>query len=164
MVSRLGAVMLLGGALSAACASEAMGPPPQLYGILMKRAVTTEDSVRVAGYGQVVALVRADSAFVLLTSVDYAQLAQLPGLRTMGPPLGSNATTGIGVVLGVAPAPLSLAYSIASAVGRADTSHALNPGVYTMVAANRLNELNGFPQITSLWLDIDPTHLTRFAH
>jgi hypothetical protein len=125
----------------------------------MRHAVTSEDSARLAEYGQVIAIVRADSAVLLLTSVGEAQLDQVPGVWGVGPSLGADLTTGIEIRLGVTPASLALADSIASVVGRVESPQVLATEVYAIVSANRLGELNQFPQITDLWLGFDPDRL-----
>jgi hypothetical protein len=163
MRGQLGIVSVLGAALVAGCTSGPMGSQPELYGILMQHAITRDDSLRLANSGQVVAVVRADSAFVLLTSASYTQLTQLPGVLMVGQPLGASATTNVEIRIGVTPASLAVADSLASLIGRVESPQVLATEVYALVSANRLSELNRFPQISDLWLGFDPAHVARLA-
>jgi hypothetical protein len=159
---RSAAICVLSAAVfGAGCTSEPEGPPPALHGIVMRHAVTSDDSARLAGYGQVIAVVRADSAILLLTSVSEFQLEQVLGVWGVGPSLGADVTTGIEIRLGVTPVSLAVADSIASAVGRVESPQVLSTEVYASVPANRLGELNQFHQISDLWLGFDPERVQQ---
>ncbi|MGH7582699.1 MAG: hypothetical protein ACREL5_05695 [Gemmatimonadales bacterium] len=147
----LASAAILGLALSPGCASDD-GPARVLRGVLMQHEVTRADSVQLAGYGQVIAMMKVDSSFLLLTSAEERELQQVPGVRDVSVSLGTDPTATVEVRLGVTPASGAVADSIASLVGSVERPPALATEVYARIPMSRLRELNGFPEISDLFI------------
>lgn len=139
-----------------ACSGTGSLPEPAphvLRGIEMLQPFTVADSVNIAAYGEVVAVVRAD-AIVLIMNADSARLEALPGVRIVGQVLGTSDNVPIEVEMGVGPAPTDSAVAILSAVGTLKYRFDSIGIVDGFVAAKRLNKLNDYPAITFLLVAI----------
>jgi hypothetical protein len=151
------AFVLSAAALSSACRSDLPDPAAQLRGIIMGHALTREDSVTLARYGPVIATVRVDSAMVILTAANDAQLHQVPGVLGVGVPQGQSGAGLIETCIVVTPPSLARATTIAASIGEVELPQ--NPRsteVCAMVPADHLSQLNNFDDLAGVYLNFDP--------
>jgi hypothetical protein len=71
--------------------------PVTVRGVQFLRKLIQSDSVMVAQYGQIIAVIRRDSDMVILTNADLHLIAALPGVGVVCQSLGTDSTAKIEV-------------------------------------------------------------------
>jgi hypothetical protein len=145
--------------LGVACGSNVPSPeaPLTLRGIQFVRKLNQTDSATVAKFGQLVAVIRRDSAMVILTNVDLHLIAALPGVGGVCQSLGTDSTANIEVELGVGPAPIDSAISIVLQLGTVHFADSIYDNLVDgIVPAYRLREFDRYPLISYLFVVVCP--------
>jgi hypothetical protein len=131
--------------------------PVTVRGVQFLRKLIQSDSVMVAQYGQIIAVIRRDSDMVILTNADLHLIAALPGVGVVCQSLGTDSTAKIEVELGVGPAPLDSAIAIVEKVGTVHFADSTYDNIVDgFVPAYRLREFDAFPLISYLWVGVCP--------
>ena len=135
--------------------------PLDLRGIPMSHALTAADSVQLAQYGKVVAMIRRDSLIVLLSDADPLVLRALPGVGWSGPSLGNTVSAEVEILIGVGAVYSTYSDSAAKIMnGLGRVVGKMHDGeIDGMIPANRLGELDHYPAISSLYVGIDPARI-----